>query len=191
MQVVLVTFKPSGKRVDIPIKSPTVTIGRGDECTIRVPAGSVSRKHCELAVKDDRVQVKDLDSSNGTFVNGDRIKEVFLDLGDMLTIGRVNFQLQINGRPAEIEPFQPIGAGQEPGAPLVSEDDAPEPHPPAPPIPADDEDDEDFLAVFEPSAGDAGDSVGVSLDGGAGSSEEDPLAALDMLGDEPEDPDKP
>ena len=190
MQVVLVTFKPNGKRVDIPLKSATVTVGRDDECTVRVPEASISRKHCELAIEGERARVKDLGSSNGTYVNGDRVKEVFLGPGDILTIGRVNFRVQIDGEPAEIEPFQAIGANQATGAPPVSEGDSSE-HVPAEPA-ANSGDEDEFLAVFEPVPGDAGDSVGVSLGEGAGPNEDDPLAALEMLGDEPsEDPDKP
>jgi pSer/pThr/pTyr-binding forkhead associated (FHA) protein len=196
MQVVLVTFKPSGKQINIPMTSATLTIGRGDECAVRVPAASVSRTHCELSVDGERVRVQDMGSSNGTYVNGDRVKEVFLGPGDMLTVGRVNFRLQIDGEPAEIEPFQPIGADEEDAAanasaPLVSDDEASEPTPPE--LPTESEDDEDFLAVFEPAASEGDDSVGVFLDEGAEPSEEDPLAALEMLADEPadEDPDLP
>ena len=211
MDVVLVTFKPSGKRVDYKMRRATLTIGRGDECNVRIPAASVSRKHCELVVEDDRLRVKDLGSANGTYVNGDRVAEVCCGPGDMLTVGRVNFLLQIDGEPADIEPFKSIGAGggqaEEEPATLISEDeaaalaeDAADSETPGDEdgaavfseLPGEAEsDDADFLAVFESPETDTGDSAGVSLDGAAEPEEEDPLSALEMLAEEAPDETEP
>ncbi len=49
---------------------------------------SVSRKHCEIACKEDNWQVRDLGSSNGTFLNGERISEGDLKDGDVLKLGQ-------------------------------------------------------------------------------------------------------
>ena len=73
--VLLVMFKSDGQRKDFPVTGPTVSIGRGEDCGLRVPLLSVSRRHCELTVTDQEIKVRDLGSSNGTYLNNDRISE--------------------------------------------------------------------------------------------------------------------
>jgi pSer/pThr/pTyr-binding forkhead associated (FHA) protein len=66
------------------------SVGRHDACTIRIKSSQVSRRHCEISQKNGKLVVRDLNSSNGTIVNGKRIKEVsILQDGDELTIGGV------------------------------------------------------------------------------------------------------
>jgi pSer/pThr/pTyr-binding forkhead associated (FHA) protein len=70
------------------------SIGRHDACTIRIKSSQVSRRHCEITLKDGKLLVRDLGSSNGTFVNGKRIKEVMiLREGDELTIGSISLKV--------------------------------------------------------------------------------------------------
>jgi predicted component of type VI protein secretion system len=70
------------------------TIGRHDECQLRIKSSQVSRKHCELFEKKGLLLVKDLGSSNGTIVNGKRIKgQRVLEPGDQLTIGPVQLRV--------------------------------------------------------------------------------------------------
>jgi pSer/pThr/pTyr-binding forkhead associated (FHA) protein len=66
------------------------SVGRHNACAIRIKSSQVSRRHCEISQKNDKLIVRDLNSSNGTIVNGKRIKEVsILQDGDELTIGGV------------------------------------------------------------------------------------------------------
>src|SRR5215831_19664099 len=66
------------------------TVGRHDDCQIRIKSSQVSRRHCELFEKKGLLLVKDLSSSNGTFVNGKRINgQQVLEPGDELAIGPV------------------------------------------------------------------------------------------------------
>jgi predicted component of type VI protein secretion system len=66
------------------------SVGRHNACTIRIKSSQVSRRHCEISQKNDKLVVRDLNSSNGTIVNGKRIKDVsILQDGDELTIGGV------------------------------------------------------------------------------------------------------
>lgn len=68
------------------------TIGRAPTADFPVDAPLVSRVHCRLAVSDaDQLEVTDLDSTNGTFVNGRRIERAALVTGDRLQVGRVEF----------------------------------------------------------------------------------------------------
>ena len=105
MDAKLVMFKPSGKRKDFPIAKEGTVLGRAVDCDLRIPLLSVSRQHCEVSILDDRVHVKDLGSSNGTYVNNTRIEETDLGPGDRLVVGPVVFAVQIDGEPSEIEPI--------------------------------------------------------------------------------------
>lgn len=61
-------------------------IGRGKECTILVNDNRVSRQHVSIAVKGDKAVLRDMGSTNGTFVNGRRVEEKTLKSGDKIQI---------------------------------------------------------------------------------------------------------
>lgn len=71
-----------------------IVIGRGSDCNLRLSAPQVSRRHCFLRVGRDSVSVTDLDSSNGTYVNGARItagKRYDIADGAQLALGPIRF----------------------------------------------------------------------------------------------------
>lgn len=78
-------------------------IGRQEGCQIRIPIAGISRTHCEVTVQGGAVTVKDLGSSNGTYVNQERVTEQSLAAGDLISIGGQVFLVQVNGEPEEIE----------------------------------------------------------------------------------------
>jgi pSer/pThr/pTyr-binding forkhead associated (FHA) protein len=66
------------------------TIGRATGADFIVDAALISRVHCQLTVlPDGTLEVKDLDSTNGTFVNGTRVTTARVEPGDKLQVGRV------------------------------------------------------------------------------------------------------
>ena len=65
------------------------TIGRSPGAEFMVDANLVSRVHCRLTAGATELQVTDLESTNGTFVNGKRVSEATLKEGDRLGVGRV------------------------------------------------------------------------------------------------------
>ena len=65
------------------------TIGRSSGAQFIVDAALVSRLHCRLSAGATELQVDDLDSTNGTFVNGERVQRSSLKEGDRLGVGRV------------------------------------------------------------------------------------------------------
>ena len=69
------------------------TIGRATGADFIVDAGMVSRVHCRLMAMADSVEVTDLDSTNGTYVNGLRVERASLKDGDELGIGRVTLRV--------------------------------------------------------------------------------------------------
>ena len=108
MDLVLVMFKSDGERRDFPIKAQRTMIGRARTADLRVPLSSVSRRHCEILIRNDDVLVHDLGSRNGTFLNNRRIEEEMLEAGDELTIGPVVFTVMIGDDPGEIKPVRSI-----------------------------------------------------------------------------------
>ena len=68
------------------------TMGRATRADFVVDAALVSRLHCRLNLDDrNRLNVEDLGSTNGTWVNGRKVKHALLHAGDKLKIGRVEF----------------------------------------------------------------------------------------------------
>jgi pSer/pThr/pTyr-binding forkhead associated (FHA) protein len=66
------------------------TLGRATGADFIVDAALVSRVHCRLtALPTGELEVKDLDSTNGTFVNGTRVTQAKLAPGDRLQVGRM------------------------------------------------------------------------------------------------------
>jgi ABC transport system ATP-binding/permease protein len=65
------------------------TIGRSSGAEFIVDAAMVSRLHCQLTAGAAELEVVDLDSTNGTFVNGQRVKRGSLKEDDRLGVGRV------------------------------------------------------------------------------------------------------
>jgi pSer/pThr/pTyr-binding forkhead associated (FHA) protein len=87
-------LQSSGESPHIIRLSPgtTKTIGRTAKADFVLDASLVSRVHCRLtADTSNQLVVEDLDSTNGTLVNGKRVSRAVLRNGDVLTIGRVEF----------------------------------------------------------------------------------------------------
>ena len=71
-----------------------ITIGRGSDNMIQIADPSVSGRHAELALVEDRYQLKDLSSTNGTRVNSELVTEVFLREGDRIRFGKVETRFE-------------------------------------------------------------------------------------------------
>lgn len=71
------TADPVLREVDIK-KKKRVVVGRGDDCDIKLSSDRVSRHHCEILYKDGHFEVNDLGSTNGTYVDGARVRNAVL-----------------------------------------------------------------------------------------------------------------
>ena len=90
--VVLTPGKMEGK--SIPITLSQFLIGRDPQNDITLDDRRVSRKHAEIRLRLGRYTLYDLQSTNGTYVNGRRVAEVVLSDGDRLSIGGVELQFR-------------------------------------------------------------------------------------------------
>lgn len=70
------------------------TIGRAPRADFIVDATLVSRVHCELSAGATELKVVDRESTNGTFVNGARVKQAILKEGDKLGVGKLEFTVK-------------------------------------------------------------------------------------------------
>jgi len=70
------------------------TIGRVEDNTFAITDPSVSSHHCEVLLKGEEVVVRDLNSTNGTYINGEKITESGLKPGQILRLGQVELRLE-------------------------------------------------------------------------------------------------
>jgi pSer/pThr/pTyr-binding forkhead associated (FHA) protein len=95
----------NGKRIRVvEVRTPTARIGRAHGNAIRIPSAQVSRKHCQLQVKDGLVLVEDLESVNGTFLNDSLLTGAAVARpGDHLTVGPVTFVVEYELTPKALK----------------------------------------------------------------------------------------
>jgi len=76
------------------LKTEKTTVGRVSDNSFEIPEASVSSHHAELHLRGNEVLVKDLDSTNGTFINGEKVSEAVLKPGQILRLGMVEMRLE-------------------------------------------------------------------------------------------------
>lgn len=70
-----------------------VTVGRGEGSDISIPDTAVSHVHFRIAVNGRNGWIEDMDSRNGTFVNGERVKDATITPGDLIVAGHCRILL--------------------------------------------------------------------------------------------------
>jgi diguanylate cyclase (GGDEF)-like protein len=75
-----------GRRV--PLGTDPIVIGRSSKCEVQIDQESVSRNHCRISYNGKTFSIRDLGSTNGTYVNDELIDEVNMRDGDQLKVGR-------------------------------------------------------------------------------------------------------
>jgi hypothetical protein len=88
---------------------PAVSIGRSPQCQVVVPDPEVSRRHAEIVRVEDSYFLHDLQSSNGTEVNGAAIGRAKLSTGDELAVGSARFRFSIVAGPTTDRTFPDAG----------------------------------------------------------------------------------
>jgi len=75
------------------LKADRTTIGRVEDNMFQIAEPSVSSHHCEVLLRGKDVVIKDLGSTNGTFINGEKITESVLQPGQTLRLGNIELRL--------------------------------------------------------------------------------------------------
>jgi pSer/pThr/pTyr-binding forkhead associated (FHA) protein len=87
--------------------------GRDDDCDVRLDHKSVSKLHCVVVKADGLLLLRDLGSTNGTRVNGQRVRRAALLPNDFLTIANLRYQVKC-GAELDAEPAAGPGDGKNP-----------------------------------------------------------------------------
>jgi len=90
------------------------TVGRVEDNTFQISEPSVSSHHCEIFMRGNEVVVHDLNSTNGTFINGEKISETVLKPGQVLKLGQIEMRLEAESgggsAPAAVGASAPVAA---------------------------------------------------------------------------------
>lgn len=133
---VRLVLQRKGKRIwTARLRGVETTLGRAIGCTIRIPSSEISRLHCRLAIKNDLLTVEDLESVNGTFVNGKRIRDIEVVCpGDRLSLGSLTFVVEYELTPAALRQmgsgksdYEVLEDEEAAAAPVTARAPAPEP----------------------------------------------------------------
>src|ERR1051325_950534 len=91
-KLVLLTEGFAGRTYELNVEKTTV--GRLEDNTFQIAEPSVSSHHAEIILRGSDVVIKDLGSTNGTFINGEKITESALKPGQVLRFGTVEMHLE-------------------------------------------------------------------------------------------------
>jgi len=110
----VLTGKNAGKEIAVPVKR--FLIGRADDCHLRPKSDAISRNHCAILVSEDEVVIRDLNSRNGTLLNGEAVKgDRVLATGDVLKVGKIELELAIKSNKIVPQP-EPVKAKVDDGS---------------------------------------------------------------------------
>ena len=84
-----------GKKYNL--NTPSVVVGRSSKCDIQIDQESISRNHSKIVNTGKSILVRDLGSTNGTYVNDEPVEEYILRDGDLIKIGRTIFKFLTGG----------------------------------------------------------------------------------------------
>ena len=78
---------PGLKAVRVELAQEDTSIGRGSHCRVRLPFENTSRLHARITYSDEEYYIEDLESTNGTFLNGVKVQKCVLRSNDQIQIG--------------------------------------------------------------------------------------------------------
>ncbi|MFG0333555.1 MAG: FHA domain-containing protein [Maioricimonas sp. JB049] len=99
----VISGKQEGAMIPLPLGK--FLIGREEDCHLRPNSDLVSRHHCVFSTDEYSLRIRDLGSTNGTFVNGERLRgAVMLNSGDRVAVGKLEFEVAIKEVAGVVEP---------------------------------------------------------------------------------------
>ncbi len=109
MKVRLVLIRKRKRVWTAQLRQTEATLGRAVGCTVRIPSAQISRLHCRLRMENGVVTAEDLESVNGTFVNGKRIRDPeVVHPGDHLSIGPITFVVEYELSTTTLRPLSDV-----------------------------------------------------------------------------------
>jgi CheY-like chemotaxis protein/pSer/pThr/pTyr-binding forkhead associated (FHA) protein len=113
-KLVILTEGLTGLTHELSVNSTTA--GRAEGNLFQIIEPSVSGRHCEILLRGNEVVVRDLTSTNGTFIKGERITEAILKPGQILRLGRVDLRLEASTPVASPAPGAPSPSVPKPAS---------------------------------------------------------------------------
>lgn len=79
---------PDGQKIDYPVfQGDEIILGRSEDVDIKMESSNISRKHCKIFYRHPKFRITDLNSKNGTYINGHRTNNSVITMGDKVQIG--------------------------------------------------------------------------------------------------------
>lgn len=91
----LIMRSGSAPGTEFPLRFGLNRVGRNPENDVVISEGSISSFHCELGLSEIALAVRDLGSTNGSFINQQKIMKGVVQPGDVLTLGSVDFSVEL------------------------------------------------------------------------------------------------
>src|SRR5437868_8768435 len=117
-KLVLLTEGFTGRTYELSVERTTV--GRVEDNAFQIAEPSVSSHHAEIILRGNDVVIKDLNSTNGTFINGEKISESVLKPGQVLRFGTVELKLEGKDGAGAVAKSAPAATGAAKSAPAPS-----------------------------------------------------------------------
>jgi pSer/pThr/pTyr-binding forkhead associated (FHA) protein len=98
------------------LNTERTTVGRVEDNAFQISDGSVSSHHAEIVLRGTEIVIRDLNSTNGTFINNEKITEMVLKPGQTLRLGQVEIKID-DGKPVSAPPPAPAPSSSAPPTP--------------------------------------------------------------------------
>lgn len=100
-KLVILNQGMTGRTFELTVERTTV--GRVEDNAFQIADGSVSSHHAEIVLRGDEILIRDLNSTNGTYINGEKVTEMVLKPGQILRFGQVELKID-DGKPVTAPP---------------------------------------------------------------------------------------
>lgn len=98
---------PDGSNIEVPIATSVFSVGRHPDSTLCLPSRTVSSRHAEITSSGDALQLRDLRSTNGTYVNGERLDgEKLLGQDDLIQFADIALRVRSHARATSCNTLQ-------------------------------------------------------------------------------------
>ncbi len=108
VKITIITGEEQGRVINIQAPKNKMIIGRSPKCWLPIKDSKISGNHCEIEFQDGQFWVRDLGSTNGTFVNNNRIERAALIDKDMIQVGKTTLRFDLEEDKKSVENKKPV-----------------------------------------------------------------------------------